>query len=276
MGYKLVCIDMDGTLLNSKHKVSKTSKEVLIKAHNKGVKIVISTGRMYSDAEFFSNLIGVKAPVIASNGAFIKEKNDNEAIYKNILEEKLFMELLNIFIKYKVHPTFYTPQKAYCGSIIIKLFVEYIKLTGAMSSSTKIKHIKTMKQWEKVFKIEKDNIVKCEVMHKDLERLRKVRSEIQKIKGIEIVSSSKYNIEITSKGVSKGRAVEKLAAYYNIEKDEIIAIGDSENDISMIEFAGMGVAMGNAIERVKQKSNFITDTNDNEGVAKAINKFILN
>jgi len=275
MAYKLVCIDMDGTLLNSKHKVSNASKQALLEAHNMGALIVISTGRMYSDAEYFSNLIGVKAPVIASNGAFIKDKDDNEAIYKSILEEKLFMELLNIFIKYNVYPTFYTPQKAYCGSLIIKFFVEYIKLRGAMSSSTKIKYIKTMKQWEKVFKIEKDNIVKCEVMHKDCERLRKVRSEIQKINGIEIVSSSKYNIEITSKGVSKGRAVEKLASYYNIKKDEIIAIGDSENDISMIEFAGMGIAMGNAIDRVKQKSNFITDTNDNEGVAKAINKFIL-
>ena len=275
MGYKLVCIDMDGTLLNSKHKVSNDSKEALLKAHNMGVKIVVSTGRMYSDAEYFSNLIGVEAPVIASNGAFIKEKNESEAIYKNILEEKLFMELLNIFIEYKVYPTFYTPEKAYCGSLVMKFFVEYIKLRGIMSHSTKIKHIKTMKQWDKVFKFEKNNIVKCEVMHKDQERLRKVRTEIQKIKGIEIVSSSKHNIEITSKGVSKGRAVEKLAAYYNIKKDDIIAIGDSENDLSMIEFAGMGIAMGNAIDRVKQKSNFITDTNDNEGVAKAINKFIL-
>ncbi|MCB2353335.1 Cof-type HAD-IIB family hydrolase [Clostridium estertheticum] len=275
MGYKLVCIDMDGTLLNSKHKVSNASKEALLKAHNKGVKIVISTGRMYSDAEFFSNLIGVKAPVIASNGAFIKQKNEKEAIYKNILEEKLFVKLLNVFIKYKVYPTFYTPQNAYCGSIIIKVFVEYIKLRGGMSRATKIKYIRTIKQWDKVFKIEKNNMVKCEVMHKDTEKLLKVRAEIQKIEGIEIVSSSKHNIEITSKGVSKGRAVEKLANYYNIKKDEIIAIGDSENDISMIEFAGMGIAMGNAIERVKQKSDFITDTNDNEGVAKAINKFIL-
>lgn len=148
MGYKLVCIGMDGTLLNSKHKVSKASKEALIKANNKGVKIVISTGRMYSDAEFFSNLIGVNAPVIASNGAFIKEKNESVAIYKSILEQKLFKKLLNIFVEYKVYPTFYTPEKAYCGSLIIKFFVEYIKLRGAMSGSTKIKYIKTMKQWE--------------------------------------------------------------------------------------------------------------------------------
>lgn len=275
MKYKLVCIDMDGTLLNSKHKVSSASKEALIKAHNKGVKIVISTGRMYSDAEFFSNLIGVKAPVIALNGAFIKGKDESEVIYKNVLEENLFAKLLNIFVEYKVYPTFYTPERAYCGSLFIKLFIEFIKLKGIMSGTSKIKYIKTRKQWNKVFKIEKNNIVKCEVMHKNQERLKKVRTEIQKISGIEIVSSSKHNIEITSKGVTKGMAVETLAAYYGMCKDEIIAIGDSENDISMIEFAGMGIAMGNAIERVKRKSNFITETNDNEGVAKAINKFIL-
>jgi len=275
MGYKLVCIDMDGTLLNSKHKVSNASKEAIIKANNMGVKIVISTGRMYSDAEFFSNLIGVKAPVIALNGAIIKEKDENEVIYKSILEEKLIAKLLDIFRNYKINPTFYTPQGAYCGSLFIKGFIEILKLKKIMSRDSKIKYTKGVRQWNKVFESEKNNIVKCEIMHRDKDKLKKVRAEIQKINGIEIVSSSKYNIEITSSGVSKGKAVEILASYYNLKREEIIAIGDSENDLSMIEFAGMGVAMGNATDMVKGKSNFITDTNDNEGVAKAIKKLIF-
>ena len=276
MGYKLVCIDMDGTLLNSKHKVSNASKQAIIKANNMGVKIVISTGRMYSDAEFFSNLIGVKAPVIALNGAFIKEKDENEVIYKNILEEKVIVKLLEIFTKYKVKPTFYKPQGAYCGSLFIKLFIGFMKLKGIMGGNSIIKYTKGIKQWDKVFISEKNNIVKCEIMHKDKDRLKKIRSELHKMDEIEIVSSSKYNIEITSCGVSKGKAVEILAAYYNINKEEIIAIGDSENDLSMIESAGMGIAMGNAIDKVKEKSNFITETNDNDGVASAIYKFIIN
>ena len=87
MAYKLVCIDVDGTLLNSKHKITPRTREVLIKAHKKGIQIVVCTGRMYTDAEYFSNLIGVKSPVIASNGAFIKEKDNDQVIFKDILGE---------------------------------------------------------------------------------------------------------------------------------------------------------------------------------------------
>lgn len=85
----------------------------------------------------------------------------------------------------------------------------------------------------------------------------------------------KHNIEITRKGTSKGKAVERLANHYNLTSKDVITIGDSENDLSMIEYAGLGIAMGNAIDSVKQKSKFITDSNDNDGVAKAISKFIL-
>lgn len=74
MEYKLICIDVDGTLLNSKHRITNRTKDMILKAHELGVHIVISTGRMYTDAEYYSNLIGVKSPVIASNGAFIKKK----------------------------------------------------------------------------------------------------------------------------------------------------------------------------------------------------------
>lgn len=134
MSYKLVCIDMDGTLLNSYGKVSEVSKKALKKAHDMGVHIVISTGRMYTDAESYSNMIGLRSPIIVSNGALVKEK----------------------------------------GS------------------------------------------------------------------------------------------------------EEVITIGDSENDLSMIEYAGMGIAMENAIAIAKNKADYITDTNNNDGVAKTIYRFILN
>lgn len=275
MDYKLVCIDMDGTLLNKQRRVSETSKEVLRKAHEKGVHIVISTGRMYIDAKDYSNFIGVKSPVIASNGAFIKEKYGDEIIYKSILDESLCLKLLNIFSKYDVKPIFYTPEKSYRGSISSKIFIEYLKLKGVFNKSIDVKYVASQKQWNKIFKLEKDNIVKCEAINLNEFELMEIRSELEKINEIEIACSSKDNIEITCKGVSKGRAVKILGSYYNIDREKIMAIGDSENDLSMIEYAGMGIAMGNATDIVKKKAKFITDTNDNEGVAKAINKFVL-
>lgn len=275
MNYKLVCIDMDGTLLNSKHKISEFTKEALKKAHDIGVHIVISTGRVYINAESYSNLIGVKSPVIASNGAIIKEKDRDDVIYKSVLGEELSLKLLNIFLKYNAAPSFSTSERIYSSNILMRFYMLFIRLRGVMKIDFDFNFIKSRKQWSDILSKEKDNIIKCEVVSNSKNKLKKIRLELEKIKEIEIVSSAKHNIEITCKGVSKGSAVERLSEFYNIRKEEIIAIGDSENDLSMIEYAGLGIAMGNSIDKVKEKADFITDSNDNDGVAKAINKFIL-
>lgn len=275
MNYKLICIDMDGTLLNSKHKISEASKRTLIKARDMGVYIVITTGRTYVDAEAYSDLIGLNSPIIACTGAVVKEKNDENVIHKSSIYEELCIELLEVFRKYNVKPIFYSLYKVYCGDLRIKIGMWYLKLIGSLNRNIKIDYIRSEEKWFQVFNIEKDNIIKCEIINGNKEKINNIRKELVNINGIEITSSSSYNIEITKKGASKGRAIEILANHYGIKKEEVIAIGDSENDISAIEFAGMGIAMGNAGEDVKKKANFVTDTNDNDGVAKAIEKFIF-
>jgi len=275
MSYKLVCIDVDGTLLNSKHNITPKTKEAILQAHKQGVHIVISTGRMYADAEYYSNLIGVKSPVIASNGAFIKEKEHDKVIYKDVLGESLSLELLELFRKHGIKPYFCTPHKFYYGNIMFKLFYLATTIMGTRSNKIDVEYVFSWKQWQKVLCTEKDNIVKGEIIYRDPALICELQKELKTLSQLEIVDSSKYNIEITRKGVSKGKAVEMLAGLYNLKREEIIAIGDSANDVSMIEYAGMGIAMGNASDMVKQKADYITDSNDNEGVAKAIQQFIL-
>ncbi len=275
MAYKLVCIDVDGTLLNNRHKITKRTKEILLKAHELGVHIVISTGRMYTDAEYYSNLIGVKSPVIASNGAFIKEKDNDKVIYKDVLSESLSLKLLEIFRKHHIKPYFCTPHKFYYGNIMFKLFYLAAKVVGTRSNKLDVEYVFSWEQWQKVLHKEKDNMVKSEIIYRDAALIYELRKELKNLPQLEIIDSSKYNIEITSKGVSKGKAVEMLASLYGLKREEIITIGDSGNDLSMIEYAGLGIAMGNAADIVKQKADYITDSNDNDGVANAINKFIL-
>ncbi|GMB02135.1 Cof-type HAD-IIB family hydrolase [Pelosinus sp. IPA-1] len=275
MAYKLVCIDVDGTLLNSKHKITERTKEVILKAHKLGVHIVISTGRMYTDAEYYSNLIGVKSPVIASNGAFIKEKDNDAVIYKDILGESLSLDLLEMFRRHDITPYYCTPHKFYYGNFMFKLFYLASKILGTRSNKLDVQYVYSWEQWKRVLHNEKENIVKSEIIYRDPTSIYELRDELKKMDELEIVDSSKYNIEITRKGVSKGKAVERLALLYDVKREEIMAIGDSENDVSMIEYAGIGIAMGNAEDAVKQKANYITDSNDNEGVANAINKFVL-
>lgn len=275
MPYKLVCIDIDGTLLNHNHKITKRTKEILLKAHELGVHIVISTGRMYTDAEYYSNLIGVKSPVIAANGAFIKEKNKDEVIYKAALGAELSLELLEIFRKHRITPYFCTPHKFYYGNIMFKLFYLATKILGMRRNQLDMEYVLSWKQWQKILEKEKDNIVKSEIIYRDAALIGEMRKELKCVTKFAIVDSSKYNVEITRQGVSKGKALEILASLYDLKREEIISIGDSENDLSMIEYAGLGIAMANSSDVVKEKADYTTDSNDSEGVANAINKFIL-
>ncbi len=275
MAYKLICIDVDGTLLNSKQEITKRTKEMLLKAHQLGVHIVVSTGRMYTDAQYYADLIGVRSPVIASNGAFIKEKDNDKVIYKDILGQSLSLKLLELFHKHNINPYFCTPDKFYYSTIMFKLFYIATKLLGQRSNTLNMDYVFSWRKWQEVLCQEKDNIVKCEIIYRDAALINDLRNELKTIDQLEIVDSSRYNIEITRKGVSKGKAVAMLASLYGLSREEIISVGDSENDLSMIEYAGMGIAMGNASDIVKQRADYVTDSNDNEGVANAINKFIL-
>jgi hypothetical protein len=103
----------------------------------------------------------------------------------------------------------------------------------------------------------------------------KAKEELSQQEDLEVVSSSSTNFEVMKKGVSKGRAVEILAGFYGIKQEEIICIGDNENDLSMIEYAGLGIAMENSERILLNSAKHITDTNNKDGVAKAIEKFIL-
>lgn len=279
MKYKLVCIDMDGTLLNSKKTVSEANKNAIKKAHELGVNIVITTGRVYENAASYSNLIGVKSPVIASNGAIIKDKDSDNVIYKKSLENENINQIINLCNKHKIKPNFNTYNSFICGSRFVYMLVSRFFLKSMSSTNDgrlKMEYVKDNYKLIKKSEQNYDDIIKCEIIHMSSKKISALKKELHELKDIEVVSSSKYNIEITAKSVSKGKAVEALANYYKIRREEIITIGDSENDLSMIEYGGLGVAMGNAREEIKRRADYITDTNDNDGVAKVINKFILN
>lgn len=266
---------MDGTLLNEKRKISECNKDAIMKAYEKGIYIVVSTGRIFANAEEFSRLIGVKSPVIASNGAIIRGIDSNHIIHKSYFETKDCISILEILKRYKLKPYFNTPEKNYTGDLKYRILLGHAKKRDGVLKKTKLEYVPFYNKWTKVFEREKDNIVKCEIKCNDKEKLSIIRKELEELNKFDLVSFSTRTIEVTKKGVSKGKAIERLAEYYGIKREEIIAIGDSENDLSMIKYAGIGIAMGNATEIVKASANYITDTNENDGVAKAIYKYLL-
>lgn len=278
MKYKMICIDMDGTLLNKRKKISLRNKEAIQKAYSMGVEIVITTGRLYNNAAYFSQLLGVDSPVIAGNGAIVMDQRTNDIIYEKEIPINDCNEILNILNKYKAFFQFNTDKTIYCNNLLTKVSTEFYMTKQVYFEHLNIKYkkVKTKEDWENIFKEEEGYIAKSIVLSPFKSTILKIREELNKLPNIVSFASGDYSLEINSSGVSKGNAVKALIEKYGIKREELICIGDNENDLSMISFAGLGVAMGNAIPELKDIADYITDTNKNDGVAKVIDKFILN
>jgi HAD-superfamily hydrolase, subfamily IIB len=273
LNYKLLCIDMDGTLLNDNKEISERNREALKKAQERKVKVVISTGRLFTSAYYYADLIGIKAPIISANGAFIREKDRNEVIYKSLLGKENCEKVLKVLREQGLIPNFHTSEAIYTEKSNQHIQM-YMKANDRYPENKRVK-IEFVEDWSRVFEENKDEILKCLTIENDIKKVQRAKEEIIKLGILEVVSSATNNFEVMCKGVSKGRGVEILAAYYNIPREEVICIGDNENDLSMIEYAGLGIAMGNADEDTKAAAQYITGTNNESGVAMAIEKFIL-
>ncbi|MGL5766037.1 MAG: Cof-type HAD-IIB family hydrolase [Sarcina sp.] len=275
MTYKLICIDMDGTLLNSKHEVPEFNREMIKKATEKGVKIAITTGRLFASARKYSDIIGVEAPIIASNGAYIREKNSDDVIYESNFSKEQFDKVLKVIRKYDFTVYMNTSNTVISESIVPDTHA-YKVVNDELEEAWKIKFVEGH-NFEDVYKKYHGDILKTIFIDEknNKEELVKAKAELAKFEDLEVVSSWENNFEVMPAGTSKGSAVEKLAETLGIKREEVICIGDSENDLSMIKYAGLGVAMGNAIDVIKENADYVTDTNENAGVGKMIEKFIF-
>lgn len=273
--YKLVCIDMDGTLLNKNHEVSLENRKALKEALNKGVRIAISTGRVYPTIEIYSKLLGISVDVICSNGAYIKERDSEDIIFKSTLTEELFNKIYDVIKKYGFLAYFDTVDGILSETKIPDS--DSYRLMNSWVNEEKIK-LYEVSDFKEAFKDKKHSILKVILIQtktsKTFEDAKNYLEEISKIG--DLAYSWGGALEIMEKGTTKGNAVQMLAKKLNIKKEEIICIGDSGNDLSMLEEAGLAVAMGNAGDNIKRYADFVTDTNENSGVAKVINKFVLN
>ena len=272
MKYKLVVTDMDGTLLNSQGKVSDENKEVLNKLQDEGVHIAVATGRIYASARIFAKYIGIKTPIIACNGAIARKIENNEILYQNPLKKEDCNKVLDILRRYDVYFHFYTDDTFYSERLersALKIF----ERNKTINEEDKI-DMRIVDDSYDTINNSKEKILKFLVIDDDVALLQEIRKELSQVPGIDVCKSRPDNLEIMNKGVEKGKAVKKLADSLGVKQEEVICIGDNENDISMLKYAGLGIAMGNAEEIVKETADYVTEINDNSGVAKALKKFV--
>lgn len=273
MKYKLIAIDMDGTLLNSQNRISDRNKEIVKKATDKGVKIVLSTGRIFLSALHFARFLEIETPIISCNGAYVAEHNNSNIIYEKPISVNSSKKIIDLAEEKGIYYHFYD-DTTFFARRVSETVNNYYKLNEEVDEKEKI-NIRIIDNPMEIIKREKPLIYKFVFVEDDKEKLLDFRKEASKINGTEIASSWWNNMEVMNRGVSKGKALDELCNVLNINTEEVVAIGDNENDIPMLKTAGFSIAMGNGEDEVKKIAHTVTSTNDENGVGEAIEKFIL-
>ncbi|MCM8819013.1 MAG: Cof-type HAD-IIB family hydrolase [Candidatus Omnitrophica bacterium] len=272
---KLLSLDLDGTLLDSKGKISKEDKIILKKFAEKGGIIVLASGRMTNCVSFYSKILGIDTPLIVYNGAMVRlrEVEKRKIIYHKPVPLKYSRYIINYCIENRFLLNFYYNDSLYAQKEpSLKKYAEiYSNQTGAKYKF--IKDLMTMSN-KKPTKL----ILITDSKHKDITKTRDYQYEyFKKIFGekLNLVKTNPEYLEFMNKNVNKGKGLEKLAKYYKIKRDEIIAFGDGENDIEMLLYAGISVVPKNAKEKVKKIASVVSDyTNDQSYIAKFLKVFL--
>lgn len=264
---RLIAIDLDGTLLTSKKTLSSYNLAVLRRAVSAGIYITVSSGRRYADALEFSEAIAPGQPIICSNGSMACTHNPFDVVYCECLSKAKLRAVVEVLEKEKCY------YHVYCddGSVMESRTAN----PGKKRKLNCYDYAGDVLSGDEMPKYVGDGALKVVCFTPDTEKLVRIRAGMEKIGDLEINSSWWDNLEVLAQGVHKGAALRALAEKLNVPMEETMAFGDNENDLSMLSAAGLSVAMGNATDAVKEQADYITDTNDEDGVGRAIAKLVF-
>lgn len=271
---KLIFIDLDGTLLTEHKFISDNNKEAIERAIAEGIEIIPCTGRSLTQIpDWLFDHEGINYAV-CSNGATIYNFKEEKVEATNNIPKETALDLLIKLRDMHEFPTLFMDDEVYSEQKYLDFIAD--KIDPEFLEHLKEKHI-IVDSLEELIKSSKNGVQKFQYDFDDFYHRVEV---IGKIDGLfptlKITASGKHNIEINHINAQKGHAVRFLMDKYNVKRDEAIVMGDNINDISMLEEVEESVAMGNAEQRVKDAAKYVTDTCNNDGVAKAINKIVFN
>ncbi|MCJ7842749.1 Cof-type HAD-IIB family hydrolase [Lederbergia sp. NSJ-179] len=241
--YKLLALDLDGTVLTDDKKITAETRRWIRKAVDEGVTVIFSTGRGIQTAGAIWDDLAIDAPMVLVNGAEIW-KGPGE------VWERYFISREDI-----------------------RWLYEQAMKADAEFWGYSVESLTHKRDWtDEMF--DRDWL-KFGMHHPDLNEIQKLRELLQKRKSIETTRSAPINIEISLKGISKETGVRRVCELLGITMDQVMAVGDNMNDWRLLQAAGLGVAMGNADDELKQIADVVTDSNEEDGVAKAIQRYLL-
>ena len=267
MNYKIMVLDLDGTLTNSKKEISKPTKEALLDIQKRGYKVVLASGRPTPGILKLANELELEnygGYILSFNGGKIIDCKTNEVIFEKALPKEVIPELHKIAVEENVGIISYDATKVVVGNGIDE-YIEYeAKLNGL--EFVVVDNFPTYLDFP---------VNKC-LMTGNHERLVKVQERLKNKYNsyLSIYFSEPFFLEIMPQNIDKAQSLLSLLSTLGISAEEMICCGDGFNDKSMIEYAGVGVAMENAQPAVKEVADYITKSNDEDGIVHVIDKFI--
>lgn len=269
----MVATDLDGTLLLQNKHISKRTYATLKKANENGVHVVIATGRSFSALpESIFKIDGMRY-VVTSNGANIIDLKDNEVIYKNCIDAAQIPKIINFLKERPYILEVFTGGKAYMSKS------DYDKFRSRTIDFRPIEYVlQTRIPIADIFEFTSKNASAIENININFDSLSdkpKAYEELLKFDNITVTTSFDFNLEIGGNTTSKGDALNFLTQMLGLTSKNVLSIGDNPNDSSMLGFAEIAVAVENAHEDIIKLADHITSSNDEDGVAKAVEKFVL-
>lgn len=273
MDIRVLAIDLDGTLLNKQNEVTDENIKAIQKAREKGIEVVPSTGRLLCESRFALEAIGGCRYSLHCNGSVIYDHRAQRPIFLSAFDRELAAEAVRRLEKHNVLYQVYVDDASCCP----KRF--YNDFTQEVFNAIYVKMFRDTQIWMDDVAEEIDrsgyHSIKYYVPNRNHELLEQIKQEMATFPGFDAVFSSHYSLEIFQSGMDKLNGLSKLLEHLGYGFENLMMIGDSENDLRAIEAAGIGVAMDNAEDFVKEAADYVTLDRNNSGVAHAIHKFLL-
>lgn len=273
MSIKLIALDLDGTLLTTDKRITARTRAAIEECEKRGIQIVPATGRaMRAVPAEILELPGVRYGIF-TNGASVWDIREEKSIAAQYIDWQTALKAIEILERYPMLYDLYIEGRGICEA----QFLERLEEFGVPPENCRI--IRSSRQpvpnliaYLKEFHppVQKINLIFREKAVK-----AEVRRELSQIDALSVTSSLPWNLEVNAQGATKGGGLERLRAHLNISREETMAFGDGENDLPMLQAAGLGIAMENGADFLKKQADIITLTNDRDGVAAAIEQYAL-
>lgn len=276
--YKIVFIDIDGTLVNDEKIVPEENIKAIKKIKEKGIEVVLASGRPYHSIEEYSNTVGAIPYIIGSNGGVVANFVEDKKIFTTNIEKEVALEILKVI---KENDIYFTVTIS--GNLIVE------NEQYGMSKENRNEIVVLKNSAEEYLQETNEPIIKFSIIDDEKEKLEKVRKEIIERFNIDATEVNEFMIlkkyrkpennykvpyimDIMPRGISKAKAIEEMCNYLKINLSQTVVFGDGLNDIEMFNVGGYKVAMGNAVKKIKNLADVVTKTNNESGVAYELNE----